>query len=449
MANGNGSAVAPMRAIVIGASTTGLIAAAALSRHFEKVIVLERDTLPEEPEWRKGVPQSRHVHLLLRCGEDVISEYFPGVTDELVAAGGRRVDMAADTRWFYAGGWKARFDSGITMYCQSKGFLEWTLRRRVENLPNAIVRDKAEIDTYLVSDGAVCGVRLKTGEEVTADLVVDASGRNSKTPQRLAALGFGEVEVSELPVDVGYATRAYRIPPGKRDWLSLIVHPRYPDSRLGVIIPVEGDRWLVTLVGSRGDHPPADDEGFLEFARGLPVPDIYEAIRDAEPLTPAGLHRFPGNLRRHYERLATMPDGLVVIGDAACSFNPIYAQGMTQGATAARILDTCVARRRKSGKLSLKGFGPVFQREYAKFADQCWLISTTEEYRDPMVAAHPPLWTKFANWYLEQVHELSWSDRRAAHSFLEVMHLLRPPASLLAPPLAARVLAHGLFARAH
>ncbi|MEQ8268102.1 MAG: tryptophan 7-halogenase [Parvibaculum sp.] len=449
MADQRQFAVAPKSAIVVGASTTGLIAAAALARHFAHVTVLERDTLPAEPEWRKGVPQSRHVHLLLRCGEEVISHYFPGLTDELAAAGGRRIDMAGDTRWFYAGGWKARFKSGITMHCQSKGFLEWAIRRRVEALGNVTIRDRAEIDTFTTAPGAVTGVRLKDGEEMAADLVVDASGRNSKTPQRLAALGFGNVEISELPVDVGYATRAYRIPPGARDWQSLIVHPRYPDARIGVIIPVEGDRWLVTLVGWRGDQPPADDEGFLEFARGLSVPDIYEAIRDAEPLTQAGLHRFPGNLRRHYDRLATMPDGLVVIGDAACSFNPIYAQGMTQGATAARILDDCLERRAKRRNFDLAGFGPVFQREYAKFANRCWLISTTEEYRDPLVAPHPPLWTRLANWYIEQVHELSWSDRRAAKSFLEVMHLLRPPASLLAPALATRVLAHGLFARAH
>jgi 2-polyprenyl-6-methoxyphenol hydroxylase-like FAD-dependent oxidoreductase len=433
-------------AVIIGASTTGLIAAAALARHFSRVTVLERDVLPAEPEWRKGVPQSRHVHLLLSRGESIVDHYFPGLAADLAKSGGQRIDMAGDTKWHYAGGWKTRFTSGIAMHCQSKGFLEWSLRRNVVALGNVEVRDRAEVTEFLREGEAITGVRLREGGDLSADFVVDAGGRNSRTPARLAELGFGDVALSELPVDVGYATRMFKAPPGPRDWKSIIVHPRYPDARLGILIPIEGDRWLLTLVGWRGDHPPADEAGYLAFARSLAVPDIYDAVVDAEPLNSIGLHRFPGNLRRHYERLAAMPEGLVVIGDASCSFNPIYGQGMSHGAMAAHILDTCLTQRKQSG-FGLAGAAAQFQQEYAKFTDACWFISTTEEYRDPAVSKKRPIWAGLANWYLDQIHELTWRDPKAAMRFLEVMHLLRPPHVLLEPGLATRAIAHGLLAR--
>ena len=435
---------APKTAIVVGASTTGLIAAMAAARHFDRVTVLERDPLPTEPQWRKGAPQSRHVHLLLRRGEGIIDDYFPGLLQELIAAGGRRVDMSGDTKWFYAGGWKQRFASGVTMHCQSKGLLEWSLRQRVARLNNVTIQDRAEVADFKSDGSRITGLTLRNDTALNADLVVDAGGRNSRTQSRLADLGFGEVEISELPVDVGYATGLFEIPQAKRDWQSLIVHPRYPDTKLGVIIPVEGNRWLVTLVGWRGDHPPPDPEGFLNFAKALPVPDLHDAIVDATLTGPIALHRFPGNLRRHYERMPNFPDGLVVIGDAACSFNPIYAQGMSQGASAARILDETLSENGIAAGLSRK-----FQKRYAKLVDLCWFISTTEEFRDPTLATHRPIWAGLANWYLEQIHELTWSNRQAALRFLEVMHLQRSPLALIEPAIAARAVAHGLFARAH
>jgi 2-polyprenyl-6-methoxyphenol hydroxylase-like FAD-dependent oxidoreductase len=149
-------------------------------------------------------------------------------------------------------------------------------------------------------------------------------------------------------------------------------------------------------------------------------------------------------LRRHYERMANFPDGLVVIGDAACSFNPIYAQGMSQGASAARILDEILSEKGAATGLSRR-----FQKRYAKLIDLCWFISTTEEYRDPAVAARRPVWASLANWYLEQIHELTWSNRQAAQRFLEVMHMLRSPVALFEPAIAVRAIAHGVSARAH
>lgn len=424
-------------ALVIGAGTTGLLTAAALSRHFAQVTVLERDELPTSPNWRKGSPQSPHVHVLLKRGADIMQKYLPGALDDIVHAGGHRIDMSLDTDWYYAGGWKTRLPSGITMHSQSKGLLEFTLRRHLSREPRVTVRERAEVGAFVCEGKRVCGVDLAGGERILAELIVDAGGRNSKTAARLESTGFSKVETSEVAVDVGYATALLDLPDVPRAWKSLLVHPKYPDARLGVLLPIEGTgRWLATLVGWRGDHPPDDVDGFMAFAKSLAVPDFYEAIKDAAPVDRIWRYRFAGNLRRHYESMDPAPEGLVVVGDAASSFNPIYAQGMSQGATGAALLDECL----DDFPGDLRGFARVFQRRYAQSVTQCWLMSTTEEYRDRAAFPNSPHWTRFANWYLDRVHELTWHDPLVALRFLEVMHLQRSPVSLMTPRVFARVI---------
>ncbi len=425
-------------ALVIGAGTTGLLTAAALSRHFAQVTVIERDELPLAPTWRKGSPQSPHVHVLLKRGADIMQKYLPGVLDDIARAGGHRIDMSLDTDWYYAGGWKARLPSGITMHSQTKGLLEFTLRQHLSREPRVVLRDRAEVDAFVCDGKRICGVELVGGGRMHADLIVDAGGRNSKTAARLQTAGFPIVDTSEVPVDVGYATALLELPQMQRPWKSLLVHPKYPDARLGVLLPVEGTgQWLATLVGWRGDLPPDDFEGFMAFAKSLAVPDFYAAIRDAAPVKRIWRYRFAGNLRRHFESMDPAPEGLVVVGDAASSFNPIYAQGMSQGATGAAMLDECLT----DYPGDLQGFARVFQRRYAQFVSQCWLMSTTEEYRDRAAFPNSPGWTRFANWYLDRVHERTWHDPVVALRFLEVMHLQRSPLSLMTPGVCARVLA--------
>ena len=425
-------------ALVIGAGTTGLLSAAALSRHFAQVTVLERDELPTSPSWRKGSPQSPHVHVLLKRGADIMQKYLPGALDDIERAGGHRIDMSLDTDWYYAGGWKARLPSGITMHSQSKGLLEFTLRQHLAREPRVTVRDHAEVGAFVCENNRICGVDLVGGERILADLIVDAGGRNSKTSARLESAGFPRVDTSEVEVDVGYTTALLDLPEIQRPWKSLLVHPKYPDARLGVLLPIEGTgKWLATLVGWRGDHPPDDVDGFMAFAKSLAVPDFYTAIKDAKSVGRIWRYRFAGNLRRHFESLDPAPDGLVVVGDAASSFNPIYAQGMSQGATGAALLDECLEDFRGD----LRGFARVFQRRNAQFVAQCWLMSTTEEYRDRAAFPNSPSWTRFANWYLDRVHERTWNDPVVALRFLEVMHLQRSPVSLMTPGVFARVIA--------
>lgn len=432
-------------AIVIGGSVSGLVASRALSGHFEKVTLLERDRFPEGAEIRKGAPQAKHVHVLLKQGERILDRYFPGLVTEMLSEGVELCDMSGDTKWYYFGGWKKRFASGFPLMCQSRPYLEWKIRDRCRGLGNVTFREEIDVRGYTVEGQRVTGVRLvakgsDVEETLSADLVVDATGRGTRTPAWLGSLGFGRPPESELRVDVGYSSRVYKKPPaGKHDWKVLLVYPKFPESKLGVIVPAEGDRWIVTLVGWYGDHPGQSEEEFFDFAKNLPAPDLYDAIRDAEPLGPIHLHKFPSNWRRHYERMPDFPDGLCVIGDASCSFNPTYGQGMTTGSVGAHALDECLDREVKGNGIPA-GFSRRFQRHLAKLIDVPWLLTTSEDTRNPSVTGPRPFWMPILQWYTARIHRLTWSDELVGKRFLQIMHLTERPTALFEPKILYRAL---------
>jgi 2-polyprenyl-6-methoxyphenol hydroxylase-like FAD-dependent oxidoreductase len=439
------------RAIVIGGSITGLLATRALTGHFSSVTLIERDRFPDGPDFRKGLPQMQHVHVLLKQGERVMEQYFPGLLPDLIAGGANLIDMGGDLRWFNFGNWKIRFQSGVDFFCQTRGFLEWKIRQRVASLNGVNILDNCEVLGYsLDAPGHLGGVKIRRAGEpddhLQADLVVDASGRGSRTPQWLDQLGFGKPSETEVKVDVGYASRLYRRPRNApRDWTGLMIYPEPPGTRLGVLFPVENDRWMVTLVGWFGDHPPIDEQGFREFAASLSVPDLFDAIQDAEPVSPIVSHKFPSNRRRHYERMPGFPEGLVVLGDALCSFNPIYGQGMTTGALGVRLLDDSLRARQPGGAAKVADFSRAFQRKLARVIDSPWLLTTTEDFRSPRTVGQRAWWSAALCWYTARIHRLTWSDRFTARRFLEVMHLIVRPSALFHPYIVFRALTWGSY----
>jgi 2-polyprenyl-6-methoxyphenol hydroxylase-like FAD-dependent oxidoreductase len=421
----------------------GLFAAGLLARHFERVTLVERDSLEDSVKPRKGVPQGTQTHLLLRRGLDVAASLFPGLPEDLQAAGSQVLDMSADLEWHAAGIWRKRIHSGVSMYAQTRPLFEWRVRSKLAALPNVRILDGQEGAGFLHSaDGTrITGLKVRapgsTEETVLeAELVVDASGRGSRTPQWLEGLGFPRVEETHLRVDVGYATRFYRMPadfnPG---WRGLVVSAELPRiRRIGGIFPVEGDQWVATLSGWLKDYPPEDDAGFLEYARGLAQPHVYEILRIAEPVSPVRSYRFSHSQWRHYERLPRAPEGLVVVGDAFCSFNPIYAQGITTGALQAELLGECLRE-------GLAGLPRRYFERAGGLLKGAWAMATTEDLRLPEVEGERPLGSGVLGWYGEKFQRLTAKDDEAIRTFMQVMHMLKPPTAMFSPRLVLKALA--------
>jgi len=304
------------------------------------------------------------------------------------------------------------------------------------------------------SRDAVTGVRLRSRDgradatgpaaEVAADLVVDASGRQSRALQWLAELGYqppAETTISSL---LGYASRQYAIPASfEADWRMLVINAKPPgNARSGAVVPIEGGRWMVALIGAGRDHPPTDDAGFLEFARGLRSPLLYDTIKDAEPASPIYGFRNTDNRRRHFERLRRWPDQFLVIGDASCTFNPIYAQGMTVTAMTAVALDRILAEHWRRSDTNPLGRARRAQRQVARTSAGAWTMATTEDLRYPWTeGARLDLPTRIMHRYADRVLEVANGNPKVNTAFVNVVNLRHPPASLLHPRVLLAVLA--------
>jgi 2-polyprenyl-6-methoxyphenol hydroxylase-like FAD-dependent oxidoreductase len=439
------------QAIVIGGSIAGLLAARVLSDHFEKVMVIERDSLPDDTAYRAGVPQARHLHGLMIRGQRVMESLFPGFNDDLNESGAPEVMWGRDGFFVTTGGWTQRFESNLYSNIVARAELEWLVRRRVVALRNVSFLTERDVVGLLADAGKtrVTGVQIESRadhsqESLYADLVVDASGRGSKAPEWLTALGYDAPEETVINAHCGYATRWYEVPenPSFKDYL-IAIQPRAAEKiyRGGGLLRVSGNRWVVTLIGANGDYPPTDEAGFMEYARTLPVPTIYEAIKDAKPISSIYGYRRLENRARHYERLARRPENFIVMGDAACGFNPIYGQGMTVAALEAEMLGKLL--HGYTGR-DLTGFASAFQKRLSKLLRPAWMLAVTEDLRYPDVEGRADWVVRFSQRYFDMVARAMAHDNRVAKGFFETMNMLKPPMSLIRPELLTRVIWHNL-----
>jgi 2-polyprenyl-6-methoxyphenol hydroxylase-like FAD-dependent oxidoreductase len=429
-------------AIVYGGSVAGLISAGVLSRHFERVTLVERDRFEPGTQPRKGVPQGAHVHGLLERGMDVLCDIFPGFKEALRAAGSIFIDMTGDHAWYMAGLWRPRIQSGITLYAQSRPLLESVIRECLRTLPNVHVLDGREVMGFQTSadKARVTGVQVRApggGQEETleAELVVDATGRGSRTPQWLEALGYPRVEETNIHVDVVYASRLYRRPPGfVADWKMMSIAPELPvDRQVASVAFIENDQMLLSIGGWLGVQPPLDDAGYLEFTRNLRQPHLHDVLKRCEPLGPIHVFRFSHDQRRHYERMARFPEGLAVVGDALCSFNPIYGQGMTTSALQAQALGECLRQ-------GLDGVSQRYRQQVGKQLQIPWAMAASGDLRFPEVEGKRPPAFGLTNWYGDRFQQLASFDAEALRLFARVMHMLESPAALFSPRMALKAL---------
>jgi 2-polyprenyl-6-methoxyphenol hydroxylase-like FAD-dependent oxidoreductase len=273
---------------------------------------------------------------------------------------------------------------------------------------------------------------------IPASLVVDCSGRGSRTPKWLKALGYSTPPESVVTCGAGYATRLYRRDPDdpkSKEWVFITPEPP-KEYRAGAAFPIEGNRWIVSLGGWHGHHAPNDAEGFLAFAKNLPVPDVYNIVSSSEPLSDIFTYKFPASLRRHYEKLRQFPKNYLVLGDAMCSFNPLYAQGMTTSALQAEVLDKLF--RQAKGEIS--DIAKTFFRRVAKIIDVPWQTAVGEDFRFPETTGKKAIGTDFINWYISQIHRATHHDPIVGATFLKAMGMIEPPSTLFQPHIVWRVL---------
>ena len=424
-----------------------MLAARVLSRYFDRVILFERDIYPRLPLHRDGVPQARHLHVLLMRGHRILEELFPGITEDATAAGAEVLDVGEDFAWRTPQGWGIRFRSGIEMLAASRPLIDAVVQRRLATIANIEIA-QGSIVTGLSTDraGQVSGIRVRRArvaeeELVTADLVVDASGRMSRAPEWLKELGYESPKESVVDANLGYASRLYRRrPEDERNWRAVFIQAAPPEQpRAGVAFPVEGDRWMVTMCGGGGDFAPTTESEHFNFARSLPSGEVYNLIRRAEPLSPIVGYRRTENRWRRYEHLKAFPDGFVVLGDAACVFNPVYGQGMTTAALGAMTLD---ARLRCDDR---EGFSRRFQRELARVIATPWALATGEDLRYRTAGAtQPTLAERFLQNYVAKVMAVSTYDSTVRSDLLSVFTMMSPPSRLMRASTMSKVILHQL-----
>jgi 2-polyprenyl-6-methoxyphenol hydroxylase-like FAD-dependent oxidoreductase len=431
-------------AVVIGAGIAGLVASRALSAHFRSVTLLDRDQEPAQPVARAGVPQGRHIHVVLPGGVRALDRLFPGRLAELVRAGSQPFDYG-QSQFHMCGQWMPRIATELYSLAQTRPFLEEHLRRWVRELPNVRAIFGANVTAPILEGSRVTGVALQYAggdrpEKLRADLVIDATGRHTRLPGWLALHGDPEgyppVPETAVGIDLGYATGRFRAPGNLRHthpMLYIVGHPPR-ETRVGVRVLVEDGVIFGGMGGYHGDHPPADLPGFLEFARSLCQPDIFAVLSQCELLSPIAVYRIPTATRRHYGRMARFPNGILPIGDAICSFDPAFGQGMTVAALEAEALMDCLQSHGRADE--------AFRRDYFRRADAAvevpWALSSGENFKYPQTTGRRPLSFPLTRLYKDRL--ATCGNAVVIHDFYRVVSLSAPPRILLRPRVVARML---------
>jgi len=429
-------------AVVLGASMGGLLAARVLADFYETVTVVERDVLPETSANRRGVPQGRHVHLLLGRGSQVLDELFPGFLDELVAAGAPSFDGDMSKLYLSNGGHlfpRSGRAKDVPFFLPSRPLLESHVRRRMRAVANVTVldgHDVVELTSTPPRDrvtGALVRARPDGSERVLrADLVVDAMGRGARTPAFLEGLGYGRPAEDQLGMRLAYSSQLLRIPPGMLNELMVIIGP-VPGRPTGMaLFGNENNTWMFSVIGMVGREPPDELAEMLAFVEDFAPAHVLAAIRAGEPLAEVARYRMPSSQWRRYDKMRRFPAGLLVFGDAICSFNPVYGQGMTVAALEALALQRCL--RRGEDGLARRHFQAT-----AKAVGVAWQMATGADLSLPEVEGPRPLPVRIANNYVDRVLAAAESDIVVAEQFARVIAFLDPPTSLFHPALIARV----------
>lgn len=374
------------KAIIVGAGIGGLAAAAALSKHFTAVEIIDRDSLPDQIAPRLGVGQGVHTHQLLKAGELALERLLPGITQDFIAAGAISMRVGMDVKVYDFGGWMEDCDAGFSVTSLSRPAYESVLRNRVAALPNITLRGETPVRRFAITDGKCTGVELEDGAHLAADLVVDSTGLTAPMMKQLVTDGHAEFPTEDIRINVAYTTARFRKHDAWRDeQLGFFVLPSPPHNEFGLLLPIENDQWILSLGRRGGDAPPRDADGFKAYAKGLVAPDVYDRIRDAEVVGDLRTFRKPSATRHLIWQASKWPDALIPIGDAMSSVNPTYGQGMTVAACEADALETILAKRS-----DLNGIAAEYLPVAGEISGRAWSLSINSDYVYPQTEGERP-----------------------------------------------------------
>ncbi len=434
-------------AVVVGASVAGLAAARVLSDSYGSVVVLERDELPNTGAPRRGVPQGLHAHILVAVGLREFERLLPGFRADLISAGGTAIDICSELYVSRYGRAWPPVPSDIEFVSLTRPLLELVLRERVAKLAPVVIRDGVTVTALTGTPDAVTGVVLASGEQIAAELVVDCTGRAGRSDRWLTEIGLPVPEQIDIKMGLGYATRLFRR--GSDDlpgWKGILVMPDPPgESRVGMALPIEDDRWLVGLVGWHIDELPGDDESFTAAARALPDPVVAELLDRVQPVTDPVTARLRSNHRRLFERLDRVPAGYVALGDAICSFNPAYGHGMTCAVQEAVALGTAFERH---GRASAEMVRDYYQAAAAVVATP-WQLAVDGDFAYPQTTGPRPRGVGFRNWFATRVMLASQVVPDLKPTFFGVLQLVVPPDRLMRPRVVMQALLRGRRPASH
>lgn len=431
------------RAVVVGGSIAGTLAARVLADFYEQVIVVDRDEVLGVDRPRRGARHTAHAHGLHARGYLNLVELFPNLLEDLRAMGVPVGDLG-EMRWYFNAQLLRPARTNLLSITAPRPVLEEYLRGRVAAMSNITYRQHTELLGLLATaDGKrVTGVQLadRAGDaaafRIEADLVVDATGRGSRMPFWLEQLGYQRPREERMTIGLSYTTRMYRKRPEMFDGVQSINPVASPAHPRGAFFGQVGrDECILSLTGILGDRPPTDEAGFLDYVRSLPVPDVFDAVRDAEPLTAPVTFGFPASVRRRYERLARFPERLLVLGDAVCSFNPVYGQGMTVASMEVMALRSHLRKLRAPDSLA-------FLRDIGRIINDPWEISTSGDLDFPGVGGDRPLKVRLGNAYMARLQRAATKDPAVTDAFMRVAGLMDRPTALMRPSLVAKVLRH-------
>jgi 2-polyprenyl-6-methoxyphenol hydroxylase-like FAD-dependent oxidoreductase len=431
------------RAVVMGGSISGMLAARVLADFFDEVIIIEADDMPDIKHARKRVPQGQHSHVLLQAGQQVLERCFPNFVTELIADGSVVLDFTNDLEWFHFGNWKKRFESGIIGVQQTRPFLEWHIQRRLMDYSNINIHHNCLVVGFKFSSDqrTIQGVKVRehndlSDNDIICDLVVDATGYGSQSRKWMPELP-SQSPVEAVKIDLFYATRFYQTDNSNLGWKNLMISAQLPyQPYAGVILSFEENKFGVTL-GGYLKQPPKTHEEFKAIARSLPQPHIHEFLQHAKPISDLNTYRIPSQVRNRFDRSSNMPSHLIVMGDAYCRFDPLYGQGMSVAFLEAELLGNELRSMKHRGELNT--LHNRFHKKLVRLTQGPWDMAITESFRHPDISGQRPRGIKLMQWLTQKIYKASANQQDVYLALAQVMNLTTSSSAFFRPALLPKL----------